>query len=372
MIVYPAIDLLGGQVVRLRQGDYGQATVYDRDPVAVAARLRDAGAEWIHVVDLEAARSGRLEQSTITAQIKAASGLRVQTGGGVRSLEVLAHLLDELKFDRVVLGTSAVSDPDFVAEALRRYDRRVAIGIDARDGRVAVRGWTEASAIDAIDLARRMSGMGAKTIIYTDIARDGMLSGPPLQGIRALRGELGVELIASGGVARPEDLGALAAAGADGVIVGKALYEQPSEWNRWFTGTVHAPGTPEQAVDAERLWRQFKKDPQGLVPAIVCDAADGAVLMLAYLDRQALELTLRTGLMHYYSRSRGRLWKKGESSGHYQQIRRIRVDCDGDALLVDVIQTGVACHTGNRSCFYRELEEWSGEAGDDSGKEGTP
>lgn len=224
MIVYPAIDLLGGRCVRLRQGDYAQATVYSDDPVAVARGFRDAGAAWIHVVDLDAARSGVPVHHALIARIRAETGLRVQTGGGVRGMDVLeAHLAAGV--ERVVLGTAAVKDRAFTEEALRRHGDRIAIGIDARGGEVSVDGWTAGGGVRAADFARTMEALGARTVVFTDIARDGMLAGPAIEATAELVRGTGLAVIASGGIGSQADIDAVRAVGAAGVIVGKAFYE---------------------------------------------------------------------------------------------------------------------------------------------------
>jgi phosphoribosylformimino-5-aminoimidazole carboxamide ribotide isomerase len=224
MVVYPAIDLLGGRCVRLRQGDYAQVTVYSDDPVAVAMGFREAGAEWVHVVDLDAARSGVPEHHGLIARIRAETGLRVQTGGGVRNLASLeAHL--SAGVERVVLGTSAVKDRPFTTEALRRFGSAIAIGIDARGGEVSVDGWTSGGGVKALEFAGWMEALGARTAIFTDIARDGMLAGPALDATAELVRGTGLAVIASGGIGALADIEAVRAVGAAGVIVGKALYE---------------------------------------------------------------------------------------------------------------------------------------------------
>jgi phosphoribosylformimino-5-aminoimidazole carboxamide ribotide isomerase len=223
----PAIDLLEGRCVRLSQGRYDRATVYGEDPGAVAARFAAHPLRRLHVVDLDGARSGRPENGAALAAILAAAGsVPVQVGGGMRSLaDVEARLA--LGVDRVVLGTAALRDPELVREAARRHPGRIAVGIDAREGKVAVQGWLEASDVSAADLARRFEDAGVAAIVYTDIARDGMLAGPNLEQTAALAAAVGIPVIASGGVASEDDVRrscALAARGVAGVIVGRALY----------------------------------------------------------------------------------------------------------------------------------------------------
>ena len=226
MELYPAIDLRGGEVVRLAQGESDRQTSYGTDPAAQARLFADAGARWLHVVDLDRA-FGTGDNDAAIAAIVAAVGtaLAVQVGGGVRSV-ARARTLAELGVTRVILGTAAVERPALVDEVvLALGPDAVAVGIDARDGAVALRGWTETSAVRATDLAVRVAGQGVRTVIYTDIARDGMLGGPDLAGSVALQAAAGVSVIASGGIATLEDLQAVADARLGGAITGRALYE---------------------------------------------------------------------------------------------------------------------------------------------------
>ena len=228
MDLYPAIDLRAGRCVRLVEGDFGRETVYGDDPVEVAGRFAEAGARWIHVVDLDAARTGEAVNRPVVARIAAAlsgAGARVQTGGGVRSLDDAAQLIDA-GVARVVIGTAAVENPSLVAEASRRWPGRVAVGLDHREGEVRLRGWTEGAGRQVSDLVPEVVGAGASAVIVTDISRDGRLVGPDIEGLAALAGETGAPVIASGGVGSLDDVRALAAVpGLIGVIAGKAIYE---------------------------------------------------------------------------------------------------------------------------------------------------
>ena len=217
------MDIQGGQVVRLRQGDARQATAYAPDPLAVAQSFVRDGARWVHFVDLDRA-FGRGDNRELARRFLAAAPARVQVGGGLRSVDAIEEMLD-WGATRVVIGTKAATDPALVDDLLARHGaERLAIGIDARDGQVAVRGWTETFDLTALELATRVHAQGARTVIYTDVARDGMLTGPDVEGARALAA-LGLEVIASGGVATLEDLKAVRAAGLAGAIVGRAIYE---------------------------------------------------------------------------------------------------------------------------------------------------
>jgi phosphoribosylformimino-5-aminoimidazole carboxamide ribotide isomerase len=228
MTIYPAIDIKGGRAVRLLQGRADQETVYAEDPTTVAASFLAAGSVWVHVVDLDGAFEGEPRNLGVIARI-AATGLKVQLGGGLRTRERVEQVL-AAGVSRVVIGTRAAESEAFIAELVAAYGDRVAVGIDAKDGQVAVKGWVETTGTSALDLARRMDGLGVGTIIYTDIGTDGMLTGPNLPAQEEMAATVSAGVIASGGVSRREDVVALAQIqkrrpNLDGVIVGKALYE---------------------------------------------------------------------------------------------------------------------------------------------------
>ena len=224
--IYPAIDMRGGKCVRLIQGDYNQETVYGDSPFDMAKSFADQGAEWIHMVDLDGAKEGvRINDSYV---IKAAKelGARVQIGGGIRTEKDIAHYLDN-GIERVILGSTAVSNPEFTKEMIRKYGKHIAIGIDAKDGKVATHGWLQTSETMAIDLGKILADAGAETFIVTDIATDGMLSGPNVNGIVAMAEATGKNVIASGGISSLADLIKLQeyeAQGVAGAIIGKAIY----------------------------------------------------------------------------------------------------------------------------------------------------
>jgi phosphoribosylformimino-5-aminoimidazole carboxamide ribotide isomerase len=226
MLVIPAIDLKDGKCVRLLQGRMQDETVYSNDPEAVARRWEDAGARMLHVVDLDAAVQGRpCNQSQIAAIIRAVD-IPVQVGGGMRDVGAVAAGL-EVGAHRVIIGTAAIENPAFVREACRAYPGRIAVGIDARQGRVAIRGWTRTTETPAIDLARQLEGAGVCTLIFTDIQRDGMQIGPSIEETRKLAASVHIPVIASGGVGTLEHIRSLLeleAVGVAGVITGKALY----------------------------------------------------------------------------------------------------------------------------------------------------
>jgi phosphoribosylformimino-5-aminoimidazole carboxamide ribotide isomerase len=223
--LYPAVDIRAGRVVRLSQGEASRETSYHHDPVAQAEGFAAAGARWVHVVDLDRAFGTGDNLSAIrTIGSRLAGRARLQVGGGIRTIDALTAVLD-LGVDRAVLGTAAVTDSAFVPSALATAGmERIAIGLDTKGGYVAIRGWVETTEVRADALCRRVLHEGARTIIYTDVSRDGMLTGPDLRGATALQA-LGASVIASGGVSSLEDLKAVRAAGLAGAIVGRALYE---------------------------------------------------------------------------------------------------------------------------------------------------
>jgi phosphoribosylformimino-5-aminoimidazole carboxamide ribotide isomerase len=226
MVVLPSIDLLDGKVVRLARGDYGRATVYGEDPVEIASRFVEAGARWIHVVDLNAARSGKRDNAGAVAAICRASGARVELGGGARDEDSIRSMLDGGAC-RVVVGSAALTDWAWFADLLDRTDLvgRLALGLDGRNGRLAVHGWVDQLDVTAADVARRVSGSGLGCIVFTDIARDGMLSGVNVESTARLVSATDVPIIASGGVGSLADIVSCRDAGCAGAIVGRAYYE---------------------------------------------------------------------------------------------------------------------------------------------------
>lgn len=226
--IYPAIDILGGRCVRLLQGDYEKETVYNSNPVDVAKAWAAQGARWIHTVDLDGAKAGRPVNHELIGEIARAVDVPVQIGGGLRTLHDVELLL-ELGVSRVIIGTAALEDRPFIQQLLTHFGERIVIGLDARQGFVATRGWLETSQVKATDLACELAGYGARTFIFTDISRDGMMKGPNVEAIRELAKASGQSVIASGGVSQLSDLTDLAqyvAEGVSGAIVGKALYEK--------------------------------------------------------------------------------------------------------------------------------------------------
>jgi phosphoribosylformimino-5-aminoimidazole carboxamide ribotide isomerase len=223
MLIFPAIDLQAGRCVRLTQGDFARSQEFSGDPTAVARRWQAEGARWLHVVDLDGARMGAPQNLEAIRSIRQAITIPIQAGGGLRAVESVAALFD-LGIERAILGTAALKDRAFLRACLARWGERIAVGLDARDGLVATDGWLETSATSALTLARELADEGVARFISTDIARDGMLSGPNLKSLAQLQQAVDRPIIASGGVASLADLRALAGLGVEGAIVGRALY----------------------------------------------------------------------------------------------------------------------------------------------------
>lgn len=223
MKIFPAIDLQGGRVVRLTQGDYGRVTRYDVEPEEAARSFVRAGAKYVHIVDLDGAKDGSVANLATIARVLRDGRLFAEVGGGIRDMaRVEAYLAAGA--ERVILGTAAVNDEAFLAEAVKTHGARVAVGVDARDGRVAVNGWQTVTSLNSVEFCRRLRDMGVSTVIYTDISRDGAMRGVNLDIYRTLIAVDGLEIVASGGVSTLEDVRALRDMGVPAAIVGKALY----------------------------------------------------------------------------------------------------------------------------------------------------
>ena len=223
MEIFPAIDLYGGKAVRLLKGDYNQMTVYSDDPIAVAKYFSQCGAKYIHVVDLEGARDGNTANFDTVAAIIKESGLMVEIGGGIRTEDVVKKYIDAGAF-RVILGTAAVTDAEFLTRMVEKYGDKIAVGADIKDGCVAIKGWTQVSGLDCFDFCEKLEKIGVSTIICTDISKDGAMQGTNRELYRELYDEFKLNIIASGGVSSMDDISALSDMGLFGAIVGKAIY----------------------------------------------------------------------------------------------------------------------------------------------------
>lgn len=345
MLIFPAIDIQDRQCVRLVKGDFSTAHRVAADPLETACAFRAAGAEWIHMVDLDGAKSGRRVNAAIFEQVARESGLKVELGGGIRDMETLSAYF-EAGISRCILGSAALKNPALVKEAVAAFGSGIAVGIDAVNGMVATEGWLEVSQVPYIELARRMEDMGVRTLIFTDISRDGTLEGPNTAQLEALAQAVSCNIIASGGMRELSNVTALKAMRLYGAICGKSLYSGTLDLKE----AIREGASPADALGLERF---FEKAP--LVPCVVQEAGSGEVLMLAYMNQGALARTLETGTTWFWSRSRREYWNKGATSGHFQRVVSLHGDCDNDTLLVRVEQTGAACHTGAHSCFFQEF-----------------
>ena len=223
MILLPAIDLYEKKVVRLTRGDYAQMTVYNDDPVAQAKLFQDAGAQWLHTVDLEGAKDGSTPNYSVIEAICKDTSLKVEIGGGIRSLDTIQKYLDA-GVERVILGTKAVTDPTFLEESLDKFGSHIAVGVDIKDGKIAIKGWLETAQDSVEDFLTKLCKLGVSTVICTDVSKDGMLAGTNVDLYRQLSQKFSLDLIASGGVSSQEDLTRLKELGLYGAILGKALY----------------------------------------------------------------------------------------------------------------------------------------------------
>lgn len=244
MLIIPAIDLKDGKCVRLEQGLMEKATIYSGDPAGTARHWESEGAELLHVVDLNGAFAGAPRNLNAIKAIRSAISIPIEVGGGIRDMATIETLVS-IGIDRIILGTAAVENPDFVSKACREFPGKIIVGIDAKDGLVAIKGWAEVTSIKAVELAKRMQDLGVIAIIYTDIKRDGMLTGPNIEATEALARGLGIPVIASGGVSSLKDIQALysiARAGVEGVIVGKAIYSGALDLKKAIAFVKACPG----------------------------------------------------------------------------------------------------------------------------------
>ena len=223
MLIFPAIDLYGGKAVRLFKGDYQQMTIYNDDPLSVARDFEEKGAKWVHLVDLEGAKEGTTPNIGVVESIAKNTSLKCEIGGGIRNMQTVEKYF-AAGVDRVILGTAAVTDRDFLRAAVEKYGERIAVGVDIKDSMVAIKGWIEKSEYDAFDFCERMQNMGVKTIICTDISKDGAMKGANHALYRELSEKFDMQIVASGGVSSMEDVEKLSALDIYGAIIGKAYY----------------------------------------------------------------------------------------------------------------------------------------------------
>ena len=224
MIILPAIDIKDGQCVRLTKGDFATVEKVAEDPLLTALSFQEAGAEWLHMVDLDGAREGSLKNSPVFLKVAQNTGLKIELGGGIRSLESIDYYMEQ-GITRVIIGSAAISDPELVKTAVEKYGDRIAVGIDAKNGMVSGNGWLTDSSVTYLELAKRMEAMGVRYIIYTDISKDGTLSGPNLEQLSRISDAVGCSIVASGGIHTMKDIMALKEMGLYGAICGKSIYK---------------------------------------------------------------------------------------------------------------------------------------------------
>jgi len=352
MKLFPAVDIRGGRCVRLVQGRGAEEILYGDDPLEAAARWVRAGATWLHIVDLGAALG---ESPSTDAVLRILRDLPVpaQVGGGLRDLEAIDRILAG-GAKRVFIGTRAFTDPEFLAAAIARFGGpRIYIAVDVAGDRVRIGGWTEETPLSLEDALRLARDAGAGGSLLTAIDRDGTLAGPRADLVHRAVAEAGIPIIAAGGIGAPADLEALVRLdlpGLEGIVVGRALYEGRVTIDDALRIVEKIEPLAPAIAEAVRF------DARGLVTAIVQDASDGAVLMVAHMNRESLRRTLAEGRACFWSRSRRTFWVKGETSGNTLEVVDVRLDCDGDAILVRVRPRGPACHTGERTCFFRRAD----------------
>ncbi len=353
MIILPAIDIKDGSCVRLYKGDYSTAEKVAEDAVTTAKGFEHDGAAWMHMVDLDGAKAKKPINDELILNVRNNTKLNIEVGGGIRDMASIEYYLEK-GINRVILGSAALQNPELVREAAAKYGKHIAVGIDALNEMVAAEGWVEKSTVNYIEMAKRMENIGVKYIIFTDISKDGTLSGPNFDQLQRLNDAVSCNIIASGGVSKLDDIVKLNELGCYGAIAGKAIYSGALSLDDAVISSQKVSGTVLQKNVTDELERYFKK--AELIPAVVQENSTGEVLMLAYMNLESLKRTLETGYTWFWSRSRQEYWNKGATSGHLQKVISITSDCDDDTLLIKVDQIGAACHTGRHSCFYRKIK----------------
>jgi imidazoleglycerol phosphate synthase cyclase subunit len=371
--IIPCLDVKDGRVVKgvnfVSLRDAG-------DPVECAKQYNLSGADELVFLDITATLEARDTVIDMVGRVADEVFIPFTVGGGIRTVDDIRAILNA-GADKVSLNSAAVRNPDFIKEAADKFGSQCivcAIDVKRREGQedkfpsgyeVVVAGGTKPAGLDALEWAKKAVSLGAGEILLTSMDKDGTKSGFDNEITALIADNVAVPVIASGGAGSMEDF-------YDGIVKGKAdavlaasLFHFGEIRISDLKEYLSSRGIPVRTISRELdMWAHMKKNSDGMVPAVTIDSASGEVLMMAYMNYEAFELTSKTGYMHYYSRSRNTLWKKGETSGHVQKVVSCRIDCDRDTLLYEIEQTGAACHTGNRSCFYTRLEEWD-FSGDD-------
>lgn len=365
--IIPCLDIKNGRVVKgvnfIDLRDAG-------DPVEIAKGYNLSGADELVFLDITATLEARGTVVDMVRRVAEQVFIPFTVGGGIRSVEDIREILNA-GADKISLNSAAVSSPELVRESAERFGSQcivVAIDVKSREDGISeafpsgyevyVAGGTKPTGLDAVVWAQKVEALGAGEILLTSMDRDGTKSGYDNVITRRIADATRIPVIASGGAGKMEDFyDGIIEGGADAVLAASLFHFgeiRISDLKEYLAG---------RGIDIRRIspamarWQRMKKDNQGLVPAIVVENSTKDVLMLAYMDYEAFKKTLDTGIMHYHSRSRGALWKKGETSGHFQHVRSAKIDCDLDTLLFFVDQDGAACHTGEHSCFYQTLDE---------------
>ena len=339
------------------------------DPVECARTYNMSGADELVFLDITATLESRDTTVEMARRVAEQVFIPFTVGGGIRTCEDIQALLNA-GADKVSLNSAAVKDPDFVKRASDMFGSQcivAAIDVKSRDGddrfpsgyEVVIAGGTKPTGLDALEWAKKAVALGAGEILLTSMDKDGTKSGYDNVITSMISEAVSVPVIASGGAGSLKDFEDAIVDGKADAVLAASLFHFGEIEIRDLKDYLASKGIPVREMPKSLyMWANMKKNSDGLVPAITQDAATGEVLMMAYMNYEAFRLTCETGYMHYYSRSRKAQWKKGETSGHVQKVISASIDCDRDTLLYKIDQTGAACHTGNRSCFYTSLDEW--------------
>lgn len=364
--IIPCLDVKNGRVVKgvnfVSLRDAG-------DPVECAKTYNLSGADELIFLDITATIEARDTVIDMVNRVADEVFIPFTVGGGIRTVEDIRAILNA-GADKVSLNSAAVKNPSFIKEASDIFGAQcivVAIDVKSREDlssfpsgyEVVIAGGTKPTGLDAVEWAKKAEELGCGEILLTSMDKDGTKSGYDNKITSLIADSVSIPVIASGGAGTMEDFyDGIVDGKADAVLAASLFHFGEIEIND-LKDYLSDKGIPVRKISKElQMWQHMKKNSDGLVPAITTDSKTGEVLMMAYMNFEAFELTCKTGFMHYYSRSRKTLWKKGESSGHVQKVIEGRIDCDADTLLYKVEQNGAACHTNNKSCFYRKIDEW--------------
>lgn len=364
--IIPCLDVKDGRVVKgvnfVSLRDAG-------DPVECARTYNMSGADELVFLDITATLESRDTTVDMARRVAEQVFIPFTVGGGIRTCEDIQALLNA-GADKVSLNSAAVKDPDFIRRASEKFGSQcivAAIDVKSREGdvrfpsgyEVVIAGGTKPTGLDALEWAKKAVELGAGEILLTSMDKDGTKSGYDNVITAMISEAVSVPVIASGGAGSLKDFEDAVVEGKADAVLAASLFHFGEIEIKDLKDYLASKGIPVREMkESLYKWARMKKNSDGLVPAITQDAETGDVLMMAYMNYEAFRLTCETGYMHYYSRSRKAQWKKGETSGHVQKVISASIDCDRDTLLYKIDQTGAACHTGNRSCFYTVLDEW--------------